>query len=262
MKGFALVLLTSTMLVACAEGDLPNTGQVEKSSEAPPIVQPPVEEPQINPLSVSASVTQIAIKQTTSFSAAGGTAPYTYAVVGTSAGSLSNNIYTASIVGEAVRVRVTDAKGVVAETTVSVTWPALRDIFRGRNAGSGYHYYTNDMADGYFANYTSQGVGYRLLANPVDDQTKPFYRCFVSVTGGYFQTDRSDCENLPQYPNAYQNQGVLGHIYKTQRPGLVPVQRFSGGYDHFDSIKGTADPDAGGYNPEGVFGYALPPAAN
>ena len=131
-------------------------------------------------------------------------------------------------------------------------------VYRWWNARIGDHFFTTDPT-GELApasGYVREGVGFKVLKCQLAG-TVPLYRLWSGQATDHFYTS-----NFNEAANASQNlkyafEGILGFLYKNYKINTKPVHRYwnPSNTDHFYTINIAAE-SLGGYNYEGVVGYA------
>lgn len=111
--------------------------------------------------------------------------------------------------------------------------------------------------------YANLGTGFALPA-PVRFGSTPLYRTFKDAPQieHFYTASQSDLQFVTQ--NGYTDEGVLGYVFASQKPGTHALHRFSrydaatGDLQHLYSIN-RYDPHASGLTYEGVTGYVCAP---
>ncbi len=116
--------------------------------------------------------------------------------------------------------------------------------------------------------------GYMYILSGPTAGTVPLYRMYYDGTAEYSWKDKdhvclSDVADwYDYYTNGWRYEGVLGYIYKTQKPGTVPIYLLnrpnSDSFCTISSEEATVAVQQYGYENKGVLGYAYlsPPSSD
>jgi hypothetical protein len=122
-------------------------------------------------------------------------------------------------------------------------------IFRAYNGGIGDHLLSQEIGEG-APFWGPEGPAFKLFPTPTADAA-PLFRCSWIGGSHHFTSNDPNCEG-------YTNEGLLGWVTQTPKPGLLPLVRcFNGAADHVT----TLDPGEcvrAGFGIEGPQGFASP----
>ena len=211
------------------------------------------------PSSGGGSATALAINPTNvdlgfgvsyTFAATGGTAPYSYHVIGVGTINASTGVYLAPATVTHDQVIVTDHAG--GSVTVSVfVAPPMVPIWRSQSPTSNAHLYSLNGSEGPMGGWINEVAIVRVFEAAGVAGTVPIYRCVNQMS--YFISLNVNCDGQKM-------ESILGYIYPTAAEGSKPLNQFISPdqSDHYVTLN-NASGSYVNYSLENLLGYAFDP---
>lgn len=196
-------------------------------------------------LTVSSSTSTILPESSLTFTASGGTSPYTFYMKSGSGSITTDGVYTASSSEGSATIIVYDADGSYAYGYVTISSTANDDnsiVYRLYNGIE--HFYSTDSTEGTSVGYHYEQVAFTVLTTK-ETNTHPIYRC--ETKGLHFISTDIGCEGKTL-------EGLYGYIYTSQVSGTIPLYRFFKKKDHLITTN-YSEGSSNGYAYESTLGY-------
>jgi hypothetical protein len=194
-----------------------------------------------------------------SFTASGGTAPYTYSVI-SGGGSIysTSGVYVAPQATGTATIQVRDTYGNFAYSSVTIASSSTGSLppvplYREYDSSTGFHMSTLVSGEG-APSYAVEETLLHVYSSQISSTIVPLYRCSVG-SNIHFSTTSATCEGITGASLELQ----MGWVDSVQGSGEVALYRLHNTttgdcIDSLSSSEGTQD----GYVLDGALGFALP----